>query len=109
MFLGRSWPELPAAEMQGSEAELREALKREVRLQTALDVEVESPFAVWPVQPRSLSYLVGYHCRYLSGNVQLSEKHDGFRWVDKLNYRDLDRVSPLFAVLEKFFAGGRSK
>jgi hypothetical protein len=49
-------------------------------------------------------YLVGYRCRYVSGEVHLSDEHIGFQWVNTFNFRQLnDRDSPPFRALEMYF------
>ena len=48
-------------------------------------------------------YLVGFKCKYVSGELKLSEEHNDFKWVDKSNYKEVDDGSDYFDVLEKYF------
>lgn len=47
--------------------------------------------------------IVGFKCRYVSGDVKLSDEHNAYRWVDKNNYKEMDDGSDYFGALEKYF------
>ena len=94
----------------GDAASLIGPLQREVREETGLEIEVGSPFAVWyhEFSPRhrnypKRAYLVAFRCRYVSGEVTLSDEHDGFQWVDAASYKTLDDGSDYFDVLRTYF------
>ncbi|MEK7125164.1 MAG: NUDIX domain-containing protein [Patescibacteria group bacterium] len=94
----------------GDASSLIEALKREVHEETGITIDVLDPFAVWyhefPKGHRNypkVNYIVGFKCKYISGDMRLSEEHDKFRWVDKNNYKTVDDGSDYFDVLEKYF------
>ena len=95
----------------GDASSLTKALKREVREETGLEVEVFDPFAVWYHEfPRGhrnypkVNYIVGFKCKYISGETKLSDEHDKFKWVDKNDYKDVDDGSDFFDVLEKYLS-----
>lgn len=95
---------------EGDTSGLIRALQREVREETGLEITVGEPFAVWyheySPQHRNYpkkSYLIAFKCTYLSGEVTLSDEHDGFTWVDKTSYAELDDGGEYFAVLKKYF------
>ena len=96
--------DFPGGRIDEGETDLIEALKREVREETALEIEVGWPFATW-LSAGSAIYLVGYRCRYVSGEVVLSNEHTGFRWVDRSSYESLDDGSAPFAALRRYFEG----
>ena len=103
--------DFPGGKIQEGETDLVEALRREVREETGLEIEVGAPFEAWrnvfPPHHRNAGkevYLVGFRCRYLSGTVKLSDEHDHFRWVNKESYRELDDGSDYFKALEKCFS-----
>lgn len=94
----------------GDASSLIEPLKREVREETGLEIEVLNPFHVWyhefPKSSRNYGkvvYLVAFKCKYVSGDVKLSEEHDKYQWVNKDNYKEVDNGSDFFDVLEKYF------
>ncbi|MFZ2484485.1 MAG: NUDIX domain-containing protein [Minisyncoccia bacterium] len=94
----------------GDVSSLVNSLKREVIEETGLEIEVHDPFAVWynefPKGHRNypkVVYTVGFKCKYLSGDLKLSDEHDGFKWVDKSNYKEVDDGSNYFDILEKYF------
>ncbi len=94
----------------GDASSLIKSLKREVREESGLEIEVGDPFVVWyhefPKGHRNypkVVYLVAFKCKYVSGEVQLSDEHNKFKWVDKNNYKEVDDGSDYFDVLEKYF------
>ena len=94
----------------GDASSLIKSLQREVMEETGLEIEVFNPFAVWyhefPKNHRNypkVVYLVGFRCKYKSGEPKLSEEHNDFRWVDGSNYKEVDDGSDYFDVLEKYF------
>ncbi len=94
----------------GDASSLAEPLKREVREETGLEIEVDDPFGVWyhefPKESRNYGkvvYLVGFKCKYVSGEVKLSDEHNKYQWVNKDNYKKVDDGSDYFDVLEKYF------
>jgi 8-oxo-dGTP diphosphatase len=108
--------DFPGGKMQEGEAKkgdyssLMNALKREVREETSLEIEIFNPFAVWYNEPpknhRNYGkkvYLVGFKCKYVSGDVKLSDEHDNFKWVDNNNYKEVYEDSDYFKALEKYF------
>jgi 8-oxo-dGTP diphosphatase len=102
--------DFPGGKIQEGERDLVGALKREVREETSLEIEVGEPFVVWfnEYTPDHRNYpkkvfLIGYRCEYVSGDVVLSEEHDGYRWLTKENYRETDDGSEYFKALQKYF------
>ena len=94
----------------GDTSSLIHSLKREVLEETGLEIEVFNPFAVgyheFPENHRNhdkVVYLVAFKCKYISGELKLSDEHDNFKWVDKSNYKEFDDGSDYFDVLEKYF------
>ena len=103
MFFEGNKLDFPGGRIQEGEYDLIEALRREVREETSLEVAVEEPFTTWLSGRHGGVYLVGYRCRYVSGEVRLSEEHESFRWVTRDTYREVDDRSEPFAQLEKYF------
>lgn len=94
----------------GDISSLIRSLKREVKEETGLEIEVFNPFAVWyhkfPKGHRNYGkvvYLVAFKCKYVSGELKLSDEHDKFRWVDENDYKEVDDGSDYFDVLKKYF------
>jgi 8-oxo-dGTP diphosphatase len=105
--------DFPGGKIQEGEADFTESLKREVRDETGLEIEVGDPFVTWYYEFKpghrnfgKTVYLVGFRCRYVSGEVGLSDEHDTFRWVSKEDFRTMDDGSVYFGALEKYFANG---
>jgi len=108
--------DFPGGKIQEGEAKdgdpesLKSSLKREVKEETGLEIEVFDPFYVWyhefPKNHRNypkVVYLVAFKCKYISGDLKLSHEHDKFRWVDKNNYKSVDDGTDYFDVLEKYY------
>jgi 8-oxo-dGTP diphosphatase len=102
--------DFPGGKIQTHETDLAEALKREVREETGLEIEAGDAFTTWMKEfPRdhrlqSKVFLVGYLCRYMSGEVRLSHEHTEYHWVNKTNYHDFKEDSDYFRALEKYFS-----
>ena len=109
--------DFPGGKIQDGEAKdgdassLFRSLQREVREETGLEIEVGNPFVVWyhefPKNHRNypkVVYLVGFKCRYVSGEIKLSDEHNKFKWVDKNDYIEVDDGSDYFDALKKYFA-----
>ena len=101
----------PGGKIQEHEMNLVESLKREVREETSLEVEVREPFATWlNIFPESHRFagkkvfLIAYKYKYISGEVKLSHEHDKFRWVTKENYNEVDNGTSFFEILKKYFS-----
>jgi len=108
--------DFPGGKIQEGEAKdddlssLISALKREVLEETGLEIEVRDPFAVWyhefPEDHRNhdkVVYLVGFKCKYVSGELKLSDEHDNFMWVDADTYKELEGDNDRFRSLKKYF------
>jgi 8-oxo-dGTP diphosphatase len=102
VFRTNGWLDFPGGRIDQGESDIIEALKREVREETALEVEVGAPFATWLGRGDTV-YLVGYRCRYVSGEVVLSEEHVSFRWVNRRNFTEVDDDSTPFEALRSYF------
>lgn len=108
--------DFPGGKIQEGEAisedfsSLTKSLKREVMEETGLEIEVFDPFAVWfyefPEGTRNYGkvvYLVAFKCKYISGDVKLSDEHSMYEWVGKDDYKKFNDSSEYFNVLEKYF------
>lgn len=94
----------------GDASSLLISLQREVMEETGLTIKVGDPFAVWYHEFQKGSrnygkvvYLVAFKCTYISGELKLSDEHDNFKWVDKINYKEVDDGSDYFDVLRKYW------
>lgn len=102
--------DFPGGKIQEGEMDLAESLKREVREESNLEIEVGSPFTVWqnvfPLTHKHAGksvYLVAFDCKYISGEIKLSEEHNNFRWVNKNNYHEVNDGTQYFEILERYF------
>lgn len=106
--------DLPGGKVMENETDLSAALKREVKEETNLSIEVERPFFTWfftiPLNSEHRSagkkiFSVGYKCTYISGEIKLSSEHDWHKWVSKNNYSEFLRpeVSGFSDALKTYF------
>ncbi len=100
----------PGGKIQEGETDLVESLKREVREETSLEISVGDPFVTWtntfPKQHRLAGkkvFLIGYKCEYVSGEVNLSNEHDKFSWVNKDNFMSVDDGTAYFEILKRYY------
>ena len=102
--------DFPGGKIQEGETDLVDALKREVREESGLEIEVGEPFNTWwetfPAGHKlegKRAFIVSYKCEYISGDVSMSEEHNNFKWVNKENYHSVDDGTSYFGILEKYF------
>ena len=100
----------PGGKIQIGELDLPEALRREVREETSLEIEIRELFVTWynefPEHHRNAGkkvFFVGYRCKYKSGDVTLSHEHNSYRWVNRNDYHEVDDKSKFFDALEQYF------
>ena len=77
--------DFPGGKIQIGETDFDEALRREVREETALEINIGEPFARWYYEFKPTHrnggkqvYLVGFRCAYVSGEIKLSDEHNSF-------------------------------
>ncbi len=101
--------DLPGGKIKEGELDLVEALKREVKEETGLDIEIGEPFTTWMIEfppdhrNQGKVFLVGYKCKYISGEVALSNEHTEYKWVNKENIQELPKDGH-FNSVEKYFS-----
>ena len=105
--------DLPGGKIQEGEDDLNKSLIREVKEETGLEITVGSPFSRLSFNLRSSHknagkkvYLVVFECRYLSGNVKLSNDHSEFYWLNKNNFNKVEDNSDIYSCLRKYFKDG---
>ncbi len=84
-----------------------ESLLREVKEETGLDIRIGRPFFVneWrPVVREEQWQIVGtfFECFAGSKNVELSQDHDAFEWIDPKDYKNCNLVDNLMLVFESY-------
>lgn len=101
----------PGGKIQEGETDLAESLKREVREEVNLEVNVGEPFYSY-VFTKSFEgqehsgksvLVIVYKCDYISGDLNLSKEHDKFSWVNKDNFNSVDDGTSYFEILKKYF------
>ena len=81
-----------------------EALKREIREETNLEVEVSEPFNVFTFTKDSGEFKVGitFVCDYVSGEVALSDEHSEYKWIKPEEFKNLESIASLHDEIEKY-------
>ena len=83
---------------------LSESLKREVVEETGLEIEIIEPFINWMLfRSGKKMFIASYKCKWLAGEVKLSDEHDKYEWVTKDDYVKFNDNSEYFNILEKYF------
>lgn len=74
-----------------------EELKREIAEEVGLVVDVGVPFNIFSFVRDAGEFVVGitYICKYISGQVILSEEHADYRWIDPMSFADFESVDSL--------------
>ena len=84
-----------------------ESLLREVKEETGLIVSIEKPFFVseWrPIVRGEQWQVVGifFKCSVVSGNVELSQDHDDYQWMDPKEFEKYDLIENLKTPFERY-------
>lgn len=84
-----------------------EALTREVKEETGIEIVVEKPIAVneWrPVVRDEQWQIVGifFLCSTKIADVILSEDHDAYEWIDPKTYGDYNIIDNLKSIFEAY-------
>lgn len=103
--------DFPGGKIQEGETDLLASLRREVREETQLEIEIGDPFATssYTFRPDhryagKTIFFVGYECQYLGGEVVLSDEHTAYHWVNKETYKQFDKGKSISTnLVEKFF------
>ena len=103
--------DFPGGKIQVGENNPESSLKREVKEETGIDITVGRPFVVWQREMTKkhvgeMLLLVGFRCKYLSGDVALSQEHKHFKWINKTNYAEGNKNQEYFEYLEDYFKDG---
>jgi len=82
-----------------------EAVHREAREETGLEVEIVGPVDTFHYHrgaAREEAIGIVFHCRALAGDVRLSAEHDAARWVPLAGLADVEGSEPLRGCLVRF-------
>ena len=82
----------------------QEALKREIKEETDLEVEVNEPFNVFTFTKDTGEFKIGitFACTYVSGEVNLSGEHSEYKWIKPEEFNKLDSISSLYDEIEEY-------
>jgi len=105
--------DLPGGKLQIGETDFEKALKREVKEETNLEIDVISPFATWYFEipkdsrhPRAgiKVFTISYKCKYKAGEIRLSSEHDNYIWIDKDSFTTIKNDWKSYPIIEKYFS-----
>ncbi len=91
-----------------------DALRREIREETGLEVTIEHPIYVgeWrPVIKGVPNQIIGvfFVCTPTTDQITLSTEHDDYKWIDPSNRADSDVMDPEDKVIDRFVEWSRTK
>lgn len=87
-----------------NETSPEEELKREIKEETGLDIEVAEPFRIFTFRKPTGEFKVGisYLCDYVSGEVVLSEEHDDYKWIEAKDFKNFNSIDVLKKEIEDY-------
>ncbi|HSX09419.1 MAG TPA: NUDIX domain-containing protein [Candidatus Saccharimonadales bacterium] len=110
--------DLPGGKIQIGETDFIKSLQREVLEESGLNISIGRPFHTTFFQMplttntrhhRNIGkriYIIYFTAKYISGEIVLSDEHDGYIWVDKKDYleRIHDKLGNTTKALEVYFS-----
>jgi len=69
---------------------IEESLKREVKEETNLNIEILSPIKANVIDN---TYTIIFAAKYISGEIKLSEEHSKYRWVEIDEMKNMDLIN----------------
>ncbi len=82
---------------------LKDALLREVKEETNLEIEPEENyFYIFPY-PNGQINIYAFKAKLIGGNIVLDKKHTDFKWISKDNWKDLDYSLSTKAIIQEYF------
>lgn len=84
-----------------------DALRREVKEETGLEIVIEYPLYVGEWRPviRGVPHQIVatfFVCTMKAGEIVLSTEHDDYQWVNPKDYRKFDVMDPEDKVLDRY-------
>ena len=76
----------------GSNETIKESLKREVKEETNLEIEIISPIHAEVIKD---TYTIIFSASYISGEIILSKEHKDYKWVKIDEMKDLNLLSEI--------------
>ena len=100
--------DIPGGRMEPGE-KFTDALIREVKEETGLNIEIGNPFAVneWhPILNNELCQVIGifFECKSETDKVELSEDHDDFKWINAKDYRDYNIIDNMHRIFDIYLS-----
>lgn len=79
-------------------------LQREILEETGLEVEVQEPFNVFTFKKDTGEFKIGitFLCKYLGGEVTLSDEHSEYRWIDPEEFSEMESVVSLHKEIAQY-------
>jgi 8-oxo-dGTP diphosphatase len=104
---------MPGGRIEAGE-NFEDALRREIKEETSLEVIIEYPIYVGEWRPviRGIPHqIIGVFmvCKPIGENVKLSSEHDDYKWIDPKSRVEYDIMDPEDKVIDTFADSVRGK
>ena len=103
LFLPNIWETIGGG-MDESDSTPKEALKREVMEEAGLEIKVREPFNIFTFTNNEGEMKIGitFVCDYISGEVNLSEEHSEYAWINASNFYKLESIDALHREIANY-------
>lgn len=85
----------------------QEALQREIKEETGLEVSVQEPFNVFTFRKQTGEFKIGitFLCDTEDDTVVLSHEHSEYRWIEPKDFVDFSSVPSLYEEIARYSLG----
>lgn len=88
----------------GKKESPQESLRREIKEEVDLQIEVNEPFNVFTFTKDTGEFKVGitFICDYIAGEIKLSQEHSEYKWIKPKEFKNLESIASLYDEIDRY-------